>query len=84
MARNQNGYLDYNQRKRFQALYRENACVSYLAGYFDISPATVYREIRRGTDGSMDKNGRLSYSARKAQETFMKNLHKRGEQKNDF
>jgi len=77
-------YFSYDDRKRFEALYASGASPKALAATFNVNLATVYREIERGREGDMelDANGRVKYSAQRAQEVFIKGLKNRGKAKN--
>ncbi len=79
-------YFSYDDRKRFEALYQSGASPKALAQTFEVNLATVYREIERGSSGEgeieLDANGRVKYSAERAQAAFVNALKNRGKNKN--
>lgn len=49
-----------------------------IAKDFDVSHATIYAELNRGHDGTLDENARPTYRAELGQMAFQKALRNRG------
>lgn len=76
-------YLNYDQRKKIEALYASGASYKAIAADLRVCLTTVYRELERGRCGSgLDHNGRIKYSAEVAQKNFLESLKNRGKIKN--
>ena len=43
-----------------------------------VAPKTIYQELRRGNNGTLDKNSRQSYNPDLAQRRFQESLRRRG------
>lgn len=72
-------YLNYDQRKKIEALYAAGISHRAIAADLRVCLTTVYRELERGRCGSeLDQNGRYKYSAEVAQRKFLINLKNRG------
>ena len=72
-------YLNYDQRKKIEALYASGASHKAIAADLRVCLTTVYRELERGRCGSdLDHNGRIKYSAEVAQKNFLESLKNRG------
>lgn len=71
MAERQTRTISYEDRKRFEEMYRAGASINEIGAEMGICETTVYREIRRGSTGEMDRNGRLGYSAEIAQKDVL-------------
>lgn len=56
-------WFTLEDRKTIERMYNEGSRVDDIAAALGRNRATVYREIRKGFTGEMDKNGRLGYSA---------------------
>lgn len=76
-------YLNYDQRRKIEALYESGASHKSIAADLRVCLTTVYRELERGRiGGDLDHNGRIKYSAEVAQKNFIDSLKKRGKIKN--
>ena len=76
-------YFTYEDRKRFEVLYENGASLEALAKTFEVNLSTIYRERKRGSvekngEAELDANGRIKYSADKAQSDFINTSKKRG------
>lgn len=74
-------YMSYEQRKKLEVVYTSNAEIGDIAACLGVNPATVYRELKRGGTGELDKNGRMEYSAELGQKALNENLRRRGNRK---
>ena len=63
-------WLTYDDRKAIEKLYNKKIPVRKIAEQVGISYVTVYAELKRGATGEMDANGRMGYSAEKAQKAL--------------
>ena len=74
-------YLTYEGRKNLEALYADGESLTYIASKLGVNHVTVYRELKRGETGELDKNGRMAYSAELGQKTLNENFRRRGNRK---
>ena len=74
-------YMSYEQRKKLETMYTSNAEINDIAAHLGVNPVTVYRELKRGKTGGLDKNGRMEYSAELGQKSLNENLRRRGNRK---
>ena len=71
-------YMSYDQRKELETMYAE---INDIAARLGVNHVTVYRELKRGETGKLDKNGRMAYSAELGQKTLNENFRRRGNRK---
>lgn len=71
-------YLTFEDRKRLEALYKDNKSPADIAAELGVHLATIYRELKRGGTGKLDKNGRNGYKAKIAQQTVQDSIKRRG------
>lgn len=74
-------YMSYDQRKELEAMYAANAEINDIAARLGVNHVTVYRELKRGETGELDKNERMAYSAELGQKTLNENFRRRGKSK---
>lgn len=74
-------YMSYDQRKELETMYAANAEINDIAARLGVNHVTVYRELKRGKTGELDKNGRMAYSAELGQKTLNENFRRRGNRK---
>ncbi len=74
-------YMSYEQRKKLEAMYTSNAEINDIAAHLGVNPVTIYRKLKRGKTGGLDKNGRMEYSAELGQKSLNENLRRRGNRK---
>ena len=71
-------YMDFRDRERIAVRYLNGDRVADIAAGLGVSTATVYRELKRGETGELDRNQRRAYSPvlaqKRVQENFMKLL----------
>jgi IS30 family transposase len=77
---NVNGYryLTLADRTELEALYLKGERVQDIADQIGVHVATVYKELKRGDTGNLDRNMRREYSATLAQRRLAENFRKRG------
>ena len=73
-------YLDLAARERLEALYNEGRTMPAIAAELGVHISTIYREIKRGSTGKLDINGRYDYSAA-AQVAVVQSIARRGRRK---
>ncbi len=56
------------EREEIETMYNEGMLAIDIAEKLGYSESTIYKELRRGDTGEMDRNGRAGYSAKLAQE----------------
>lgn len=50
-------YMSYDQRKELETMYAANAEINDIAARLGVNHVTVYRELKRGETGELDKTG---------------------------
>ena len=65
-------------RQTLEALYLEGDRVQDIADQIGVHVATVYKELKRGETGGLDRNMRREYSATLAQRRLAENFKRRG------
>lgn len=63
--------LTFADRKKIESMYNANKKPPEIASEIGIAVGTIYRELIRGDTGEMDHNGRIGYSAMRAQDTMI-------------
>lgn len=76
-------YLTLEDRQKLEALYLEGDRVQDIADRIGVHVATVYKELKRGETGRLDRNMRREYSATLAQRRLVENFRKRGKKAGD-
>ena len=71
-------YLTLADRQTLEALYLEGDRVQDIADQIGVHVATVYKELKRGETGGLDRNMRREYSATLAQRRLAENFKRRG------
>lgn len=71
-------YLTLADRTELEALYLKGERVQDIADQIGVHVATVYKELKRGDTGNLDRNMRREYSATLAQRRLAENFRKRG------
>ena len=71
-------YLNYTDRKLLENLYLKGERPQDIADAVDVHVATIYKELKRGYTGELDRNGRKEYSAELAQRCLVQNIKRRG------
>ena len=56
-------YLNFDDRKKLEQLYLDGKKVPEIATELKVHESTIYRELDRGSTGSLDNNGRIGYSS---------------------
>ena len=56
-------HLDIFDREEIEQKYNDGETVKAIAAELGFTLDTIYRELRRGYNGKVDRNGRLGYSA---------------------
>lgn len=69
-------YLGPEDRATIERLHNDRAPVALIAEKIGVHPATIYRELRNGYTGPVDKYGFRVYSAKVAQITAERNFQK--------
>lgn len=65
-------------RRKLQTLYENGLTPKELSQETKKTTMVIYRELRRGQDGTRLKDGRLKYDATVAQRAVNKSLEQRG------
>lgn len=65
-------------RQKLESLYLKGERVQDIADAIGVHVATVYKELKRGETGGLDRNMRREYSATLAQRRLAENFRKRG------
>lgn len=73
--------LTLNDRNSIEKLYVRGMRVEDIANEIGKSRATVYHELKKGSTGEMDCNGRYGYSAELGQIFAMEAAHRKGSRK---
>lgn len=71
-------YLTLSDRQKLEALYLEGYRVQDIADRIGVHVATIYKELKRGETGRLDRNMRREYSATLAQRRLAENFKRRG------
>lgn len=71
-------YLTLADREALETLYLKGERVQDIADNIGVHVATVYKELKRGETGNLDRNMRKEYSAKLAQRRLAENFRKRG------
>ena len=71
-------YITYQERQRISTHYLNGERVADIATALGLTLATVYRELKRGETGSLDRNQRMAYDPTLAQRRTQENLKRRG------
>ena len=71
-------YISFEDRKKLERMYLDGLTLPEIAEQLGVHLATVYRELRRGSTGMLDKNGRSEYKAAVAQRTLIESFKRRG------
>ena len=73
-----NKYLGPADRQLIAEKWAAYASVREIAALVGVAPKTIYQELRRGNNGTLDKNSRQSYNPDLAQRRFQESLRRRG------
>ena len=76
-------YMTLADRQKLEALYLKGERVQDIADQIGVHVATVYKELKRGETGELDRNMRREYSAMLAQRRLAENFKKRGRKPED-
>lgn len=71
-------YLTLKDRELLESLYLKGERPQDIADTIDVHVATVYKELKRGYTGELDRNGRKEYSAELAQRCLVQSFKQRG------
>ena len=72
-------YLGPEERAEIERLHSGGARPALIAEKIGAHVATIYRELPNGYTGAVDEYGHRVYSAEVAQQTFERNIKRRGE-----
>lgn len=59
--------MTFKMRRSIEEMYRDGVPVAVIAARLGKDRGTIYYELKKGTTGAMDENGRPEYSADVAQ-----------------
>lgn len=76
-------YMTLADRQKLESLYLKGKRVQDIADELGVHVATVYKELKRGETGGLDRNMRSEYSATLAQRRLAENFKKRGRKQRD-
>lgn len=71
-------YLTLADRQTLEGLYLSGDRVQDIADQIGVHVATIYKELKRGETGQLDRNMRREYSATLGQRRLAENIKKRG------
>ena len=71
-------YIDFRDREQIAARYLNGDRVADIAAGLGVTTATVYRELKRGETGELDRNQRRAYSPVIAQQRVQESFKRRG------
>ena len=71
-------YIDFQDRKEISTRYLNGDRVADIADGLGVTTATVYRELKRGETGGLDRNQRRAYNPVLAQQRLQENFKRRG------
>ena len=66
-------YIDFQDRKEISTRYLND-----IADGLGMATATIYRELKRGETGGLDRNQRRAYNPVLAQQRVQENFKRRG------
>lgn len=72
------GYLTLEDRQTIETMYGNGASVVEIAEKLECPDTTIYRELRRGDTGTLDKYQRNGYSAVLGQRALQLAFKRRG------
>ena len=70
--------LTLKDRKILARRWERGDKAAQIAADMGVSNATIYAELRRGFDGTLDQNSRRRYDAERGQAAFQEALRNRG------
>ena len=70
--------MTFNERKLLARRWERGESATQIAKDMGFSNATIYTELKRGADGTLDENKRLRYDPELGQEAFQRALRNRG------
>lgn len=76
-------YLTLADRIRLERLYQNGDRPQDIADAIGVHVATVYKELKRGDTGELDRNMRQGYSAELAQRRLQESFKRRGRRARD-
>lgn len=76
-------YLTLADRETLEAQYLKGERPQDIADTLGVHVATIYKELKRGDTGDIDRNMRQGYSAKLAQLRLQKNFKCRGRKVKD-
>ena len=71
-------YITFQDRKQISTRYLNGDRVADIADGIGVTAATVYRELKRGETGGLDRNQRRAYSPVLAQQRVQESFKRRG------
>lgn len=71
-------YIDFRDREQIAVRYLNGDRVADIAAGLGVTTATVYRELKRGETGELDRNQRRAYSPVLAQQRVQESFKRRG------
>lgn len=71
-------YIDFQDRKTISARYLNGDRVADIAAGLGMTTATIYRELKRGETGELDRNQRRAYNPVLAQQRVQASFKRRG------
>lgn len=71
-------YIDFQDRKEISTRYLNGDRVADIADGLGVTTATVYRELKRGETGGLDRNQRRAYNPVLEQQRVQENFKRRG------
>lgn len=71
-------YIVYADRQKIEHMWADGKRVEDIAAEIRVHIATIYKELQRGWDGTVDKNQRQTYSAALAEQKVQASFKRRG------
>lgn len=70
--------LTLQERQELERRWANGDNAVQIAKDLDVSNMTIYTELKRGQDGTLDRNARMTYRAELGQQAFQRALRNRG------
>lgn len=74
-------YLTLDDRREIERLYAADKKPSEIAEIIGVTPATIYRELKRGATGGLNDHFCPAYSAESAENAVRRSIRNRGRRK---
>lgn len=73
--------MTFDDRKKIAALYLQGIEIAKISEIVGVPLRTLYFELKRGENGSLDVNQRPSYDPELSERLYQENIRRRGRRK---